>query len=179
MQLYFLARWSSSLSHVSGWDIQAQYAASLRSGSNQRCVKMNRDASHTPPPDSKMTGPTVYTYKARDAPVAVLLRRGGSRQVWRMIKWNLDTDIFTEGPPLVRMHIHPRHCSISPDGKYFAYAYQEHVPTLMSRAVVCSVSDFAPLYTCSCSKGPWSAAIDFDDAGTIVSNCILEKIGAN
>lgn len=56
---------------------------------------------------------------ARDAPRAVIFRRGPSKQV-RLILWKTDTDTF-EGGQWLKGRIYPEKCHLSPDGKYLIY----------------------------------------------------------
>jgi hypothetical protein len=62
-------------------------------------------------------------YKAKDANIVAILRRGKNRKEWQMIRWNIENDTFQEGQWLMNKMIAPRYCSISPDGKYFFYHY--------------------------------------------------------
>src|SRR5580692_1395652 len=68
----------------------------------------------------------IWVLLAKNASVAVVFRRGPTRQV-QMIKWNLDEDSFEEGQ-WFKGRIYERRCGLSPDGKYliyFAATYKE------------------------------------------------------
>jgi hypothetical protein len=65
----------------------------------------------------------LFMYKAKDANIVAILRRGKYRKEWQMIRWDIDNDTFQEGQWLMNKMIQPRYCSISPDGKYFFYHY--------------------------------------------------------
>ncbi len=58
-------------------------------------------------------------FVATGAPCAVILRRGPTRQV-RMIAWNTREDTFEDGQ-WVKHRVYPRKCSLSSDGRHFAY----------------------------------------------------------
>jgi len=61
----------------------------------------------------------VYVYPAREAPIAVVLRRGPSEWT-RMSVWRMDTDTFEHGQWL-HARVYERRCDVSPDGSLFAY----------------------------------------------------------
>ena len=65
----------------------------------------------------------LFLYKAKNANIIAILRRGVKRKEWQLILWNTLDDTFQEGQWLINKMIHPRYCSISPDGKYFFYHY--------------------------------------------------------
>lgn len=67
--------------------------------------------------------PKLFLYKAKDANVVAILRRGEKkRREWQLIKWDIDTDNFNMGQWLTKM-VFPMYSSISPDGNYFSYVY--------------------------------------------------------
>ncbi len=61
----------------------------------------------------------LYVILAREAPVAVIFRRGPSRWV-QMIKWHTDTDTFEEGQ-WFKGRVYESKCDLSPDGKLLIY----------------------------------------------------------
>ena len=68
----------------------------------------------------------LYCILAREAPVAVVFRRGPTKQVL-LVKWRTDTDEFQEGQWL-KARIYERRCDLSPSGKrliYFAANYKK------------------------------------------------------
>lgn len=67
----------------------------------------------------------LYVILARKAPLAVVFRRGPSKQVL-LVLWHTDTDQFVEGQWL-KGRIYERRCDLSPSGKrliYFAARYR-------------------------------------------------------
>jgi hypothetical protein len=66
----------------------------------------------------------LYALVARNAPVAVILRRGPTKQV-RLIKWNLMDDTFELGQ-WFKGRIYERRCDLSPDGALFVYFAATH-----------------------------------------------------
>jgi hypothetical protein len=75
---------------------------------------------------SKTSSTRIFGILARSAPVAVLLRRGPSRQVL-LIKWNLGSDTLEYGQ-WFKGRIYERRCDLSPSGDlllYFAAKYKE------------------------------------------------------
>jgi hypothetical protein len=77
---------------------------------------------------------------AREAPLAVVIRRGPAKQVCTVL-WNRRTDEFTLGQWL-KGRIYEDRCDLSPDGRHFIYfaydgrTHREHGPawTAVSRA---------------------------------------------
>lgn len=68
---------------------------------------------------SDQTPARLHVVLAREAPLAVILRRGPS--VWvRAIVWHTDTDQFEPGQWL-RGRIYGERCDLSPDGSLFLY----------------------------------------------------------
>ena len=67
----------------------------------------------------------LYAILARKAPLAVVFRRGPTRQVL-LVQWRTDTDEFYEGQ-WIKGRIYERRCDLSPSGKrliYFAANYK-------------------------------------------------------
>src|SRR5258708_40304808 len=60
---------------------------------------------------------------ARDAPLAVILRRGPSAWV-QLIRWQTSSDIIEYGQ-WFNGRIYERRCDLSPDGKLFIYFAQK------------------------------------------------------
>ena len=68
----------------------------------------------------------LYSIRARDAPLAVVFRRGPSKRVL-LVLWRTDNDQFYEGQWL-KGRIYERRCDLSPSGKrllYFAANYKK------------------------------------------------------
>jgi hypothetical protein len=82
----------------------------------------------------------LHVILAREAPLAVVLRRGPAKQVCTVL-WNRRTDEFALGQWL-KGRIYEDKCDLSPDGRYFIYfaydgrPHREHGPawTAISRA---------------------------------------------
>ena len=112
-----------------------------------------------------MPNPKLFLYKARDAPAAVILRRGEKRRIWEMIRWDLDTDTFTRGQWLTKAdQMNGRYCAISPDGRHFAYHYSEHKTPFTSHAIISAVPYFTALLYTSEHAGNWDS-IGFSTGG--------------
>jgi hypothetical protein len=128
----------------------------------------------------------LYIYMASKANVAVILRRSGNKNEWEMIRWDLDTDTFTEGQWLMKKVVNAKTASISPCGRYFAYAYdvygfikgekQKHE----SHAVVSQVPNFTALYHTGNFGGGWGT-LKFSRTGEVYCcsfvNKGMEKVG--
>jgi hypothetical protein len=71
-----------------------------------------------------MPSPKLFLYKARDAPIVAILRRGTVKTEWELIRWNTETDEFTAGQWLTKAQMNGAYCAISSDGRYFAYHYR-------------------------------------------------------
>lgn len=78
----------------------------------------------------------VYAYVAREAPVAVILRRGPSRQVC-LIRWDLKTDKLEVGQ-WFKGRIYERRCDLSPDGKNFLYFAANFKEPFYSWTAICN-----------------------------------------
>ena len=63
----------------------------------------------------------TYGIVARDAPVAVVFRRGPTRHL-RLLRWDLAGDTLTAGQWLVGS-VNPATCGLSPDGELLVYDY--------------------------------------------------------
>jgi hypothetical protein len=98
--------------------------------------------------------PRLFVIMARDAPVAVVLRRGPAS--WAQLSlWNTDRDTFTHGA-WFRGRLYEDKCDLSPDGTLFVYA------ALQGRR-------FATSYTGSwtaVSRPPWLHALVLFPMGT-------------
>jgi hypothetical protein len=68
---------------------------------------------------SEIAVPRLHLYMAREAPLAVVLRRGPSDWV-RLSVWHTDTDTFDHGQ-WMRARVYELRCDASPDGALFAY----------------------------------------------------------
>jgi hypothetical protein len=70
----------------------------------------------------------LFVILARAAPVAVVLRRGPSKDVL-LLRWDLATDSFEAGQWLSG-RIYERRCDLSPSGERFIYFAANHRPPL-------------------------------------------------
>jgi len=68
--------------------------------------------------------PRLWVVRARNAPLAVIFRRGPSKQV-ELILWNMRKDSFERGQ-WFKGRIYERRCDLSPDGKYLIYFAAKH-----------------------------------------------------
>jgi len=73
---------------------------------------------------------SVFVISARDAPVAVVFRRGPSKQVL-LLKWNLVTDKLQPGQ-WFKGRIYERRCDLSPSGDLRIYFAAKFKPPLYS-----------------------------------------------
>jgi hypothetical protein len=69
-------------------------------------------------------GTRLYALVARDAPLAVVLRRGPTRQ-FQLLTWDLATDEVTPGQ-WFKGRIYERRCDLSPSGRYLVYFAAKH-----------------------------------------------------
>jgi hypothetical protein len=100
--------------------------------------------------------PKLYLYKARDVPIVAILRRGLQRDEWELIKWDLETDTFTEGQWITHKQMNGRYCAISPNGNYFAYIYNEYTKSIYSaRGVISRIPNFTAIYYTDRFPGYW------------------------
>ena len=88
----------------------------------------------------------VHIILAREAPVAIIIRRGPAKAVCTLL-WDRQRDEFSLGQWL-RGRIYERRCDLSPDGEHFIYF------AMTNRAAF----DLAPVYT-AVSRAPWLKAI--------------------
>lgn len=68
--------------------------------------------------------PRLWVIRAKDAPTAVIFRRGPSKQV-ELILWNMRKDTFERGQ-WFKGRIYERRCDLSPDGRYLIYFAAKH-----------------------------------------------------
>jgi hypothetical protein len=67
-----------------------------------------------------VAAPRLFVIQARDAPVAVVVRRGPASWA-RLTLWHTDSDAFIPGA-WFRGRIYEDKCDLSPDGQLFVYA---------------------------------------------------------
>lgn len=116
-----------------------------------------------------MPNPKLFLYKAADAPVAVLLRRGVSRDQWELIRWDLETDTFTAGQWLLGKHLHGKDAALSPDGRFLAYQYDIYSgEAYQSHAAVSLVPNFTAVLYNPGNGGHWDG-VGFSADGSLVS----------
>src|SRR5512137_1328983 len=83
-------------------------ASASRLTAVQNCLPMK------PTPPARL-----HVILAREAPLALVIRRGPAKQVCTIL-WNRRTDEFTLGQWL-KGRIYEDRCDLSPDGRYFIY----------------------------------------------------------
>lgn len=125
--------------------------------------------------------PKLYLFKAAEAKTIVILRRGEAKESWEMIRWDLDTDTFTEGQWLLKKTINPAYCAISPCGRFFAYHYDIYgyvkgKQAYESHNVVSAVPNFTALYFDGAALGHWDR-LGFTASGEIISSRPMVKKG--
>ena len=109
----------------------------------------------------------LFVIMAREAPFAVVFRRGPSKQV-RLIAWHTDEDRF-EGGQWFKGRIYERRCDLSPDGRYLIYFAANHKAppyswTAISRPPYLTALAFWPKFDC------WEGGGLFEDARNIWLN---------
>ena len=116
-----------------------------------------------------MPNPKLFLYKARDVPIVAILRRGSVKTDWQLIRWNTETDEFTEGQWLTKAVMNGAYCSISPDGRYFAYQYASlrEENRWKSCAVVSEIPYFSATLITENHVGMWDA-IAFRKCGLLM-----------
>ena len=128
-----------------------------------------------------MPTPKLFLYKAAEANTVVLLRRGEKKDSWEMIRWDLETDTFTEGQWLLKKTINPAYCAISPCGRFFAYHYDIYgfvkgEQNYQSHNVVSAVPTFTALYFDGAALGHWDQ-LGFTESGELISSRPMVKKG--
>ena len=68
----------------------------------------------------------LYVIPAREAPVALILRRGPTKW-YHIMRWHMDSDAFEHGA-WFRGRIYENRCDISPDGKLMIYMCSRGTP---------------------------------------------------
>lgn len=122
----------------------------------------------------KMT--KLHFYKARDVNIVVILR-GHKKTEWEMIRWDLDTDTFTEGQWLRNKHLDPKSAAISPNGEYFVYGYDVYGKGWQSVGVASKVPYFTADYFQEYTGGRiWFPSTHFDEHGRLVDTGTTAKL---
>ncbi len=70
----------------------------------------------------------LFIFKVENVNVALIVRKEtkNKKQNWQLIKWNMDTNEFTEGQWLLNKQLWINGCSISPNGLHFGYIYNTY-----------------------------------------------------
>jgi hypothetical protein len=105
--------------------------------------------------------------RARDVPVAVILRRGPSKHTL-VVRWDLARHTFEEGQWFAG-RIYPERCDLSPDGQwwvYFAAKFKGPIPTYtgLSRPPWLTAHALWP------ESGTWGGGGVFTDRHTLLLN---------
>lgn len=106
--------------------------------------------------------PRLFGIVARDAPVAVIFRRGPAKHV-RMARWDLQTDTLTHGQWLAG-RVYPEVSGLSPDGRLLVYYARKGARTFTA------VSQ-PPYFTALAfweNTSPWTAGGFFQDNRRLV-----------
>ncbi len=133
-------------------------------------------ASHKPKHSSKNKMPAkLFLYKAAQANVVAILRRGPDRETWELIRWDLDTDTFTEGQWLLKKQMNGKYAAISPCGRYFAYHYNIYTKESSAcHGVISALPNFTALYFNEDHFGNWES-IRFTEKGEINGPPMVKK----
>lgn len=123
--------------------------------------------------------PKLFLYKAAEANIIAILRRGQNHETWELIRWDLDTDTFTEGQWLLKKHMNGKYAAISPCGHFFAYHYDvySYVKGEQNHAchgVVSALPNFTALYFNENHMGNWES-IRFTKTGKISGPPMVKK----
>lgn len=102
----------------------------------------------------------IYAILAREAPVAVLFRRGPSDFV-QLLKWNLSDDTFEHGQWL-NGRIYERRADLSPSGKYVVYFAAKYKGPMTSWTAV-SRPPYLTAIALWEGMGAWGGGGLFDD----------------
>ena len=114
-----------------------------------------------------MTLPKFFLYKAQNANIVVILRRGETRETWELIKWDLETDTFTEGQWLLKKHM---------NGKYDVYGFVDGNQNYACHGVISKIPNFTAIYFNPDHCGNWQS-IQFTETGD-VNGPPMEKKGS-
>ena len=68
----------------------------------------------------------LFLFKAPNANIVLIVRRGDKRNQWQLIRWDLETDHLTPGQWLLNKQLWVDGCAISPCGKYFYWVYNTY-----------------------------------------------------
>jgi len=128
------------------------------------------------PPTLPKMPPKLFLYKAAKANVVGILRReSSSKENWELIRWDLDTDTFTEGQWLMNKQMNGKYAAISPCGRFFAYHYNIYMKEDWAcHGVVSSLPNFTALYFNEEHRGNWES-IRFTEKGEIHSPPMVKK----
>ena len=110
----------------------------------------------------------LYGLLAREAPVAVLLRRGPTRRV-QLILWHTDTDTFEEGQWFYG-RIYEWGCDLSPDGTLFLYLARKAETSDRRRSRIThkwTALSYPPYFT---ALAIWPAGDTWDGGGMFLSS---------
>lgn len=134
-----------SLVEVLSHDPVESVARVARSHLEARLAKLERQRLRALDPDSKprTLPPRLWVLLARDAPTAVVLRRGPSKQA-QLVRWDLEEDRFEAGPWL-RGRVDEYRCHLSPSGDRLVYFAGSERAEVITWTAVCRPPSFAPL----------------------------------
>ncbi len=123
--------------------------------------------------------PKLFLYKAANTNIVAILRRGPDRETWELIRWDLDTDTFTEGQWLLKKHMNGKYAAISPCGRFFAYHYDvygyvEGEQNHACHGVISALPNFTALYFNNDHFGNWED-IRFTQKGEINGPPMVKK----
>lgn len=96
----------------------------------------------------------VFGIVARAAPVAVLFRRGPTKQI-QQLRWHLGDDRIEDGQWL-KHRVYARRCDLSPDGRHLVYFAGHFGPDPVTGGSYTAVS--RPPYFTALALYPWGSA---------------------
>lgn len=114
-----------------------------------------------------------YAIVAREAPVAIIFRRGPSAVV-QLVKWNLEDDTFEEGQ-WFKGRIYERRADLSPSGKYLIYFAAKYRGPMYSWTAV-SKPPYLTAVALWEGMGAWGGGGLFDDDKNVQLNHSITRM---
>ncbi len=117
----------------------------------------------------------LFLYKAAKANVVAILRRGENRETWELIRWDLETDTFTEGQWLLKKQMNGKYAAISPCGRFFGYHYNIYTKESWAcHGVISALPNFTALYFNDDHFGNWES-IRFTENSEVNGPLMVKK----
>jgi hypothetical protein len=109
-----------------------------------------------------MTKLSIFTSNTNIA--AVVVKKGTSKKpMYQLIKWDMSTNVFTEGQWLCSKHLAIHCCALSPNGKYFGWVYNRYLSggAFKTYAGVSLLPNFTAIMYSESFCGTWDS-VEFD-----------------